>query len=777
LDFQQLVRQNILLLACCLSWSNASAAPAPRVSSQEASDATMQEVARLEKLKDLDGGIEILLRHLIKNGSDPVAASKMSDLLIQKGDFLRAFRIAGVIKRYYPDYDWPYILQFKSALELKKFSSAQKILKKFDEVPTSANRDQLRGDYYRLKGELLRADDFYEKALNGSKKTRDLFKLRVWNLRNAAAEAIESKDLNKAEAAVGRLLKITKGRQKIESLELSADIKIRQGKLDLAEQDLSEIISKVQIPQIKEKLADVRTTLANQAYNSGNIELTETWLDAADQLGPNYNALILRANIRRDEGHYDKASELYDGAKALNNKDPNLFEAMAWNYTLWTRYQDAESAIMSAIELEPNDPRYHVIKANQLKNGRKLSMALGELIKGRQLCEADKDCKRFSDIYDERFFEYTDAEGLSLDFLGLPITMTASIGYREDSSDLVGVTRGLASQNVATDDYALFLSPSKSPVLDSRLQFGFYKAEKPFISGYFERTNKIGPKREVDPTVSMMNQIAAIETEGSFPLPYLGVVSIFPYFKYTAGDSHAFDTSVISGRMVRSKEYLIGSRGLWQFRWYLPALEGEIGYGKLVENSESNLSTLRTRLGLQQSFAKYFRFQLDGSLYKKNLSSNVIQSQFQGTTRISVLPIPSIRITGGYELLKTDDLKISTDIPTKARVSIYRRQTTGGLAFTKGESFRLESTFSRVILEPYRVYDHTLLNHELELTARPRLSREIGLRSRLPYLAPIRLIIGQNIQTFYPPKNQEDASKVFTKARLSSYYLSTKLFW
>ncbi len=764
---------SILHMFVLLAVANTSVAK----SSKEASDAAMLEASKFEANDDLTAAINVLLKHLVENGSDPVASSKLSDILIQKGDFSKAYRIARIVRRYYPDYDWPYILQFKSALELKKFTAAQKIFKKFRTVATTVNRDQLKGDYYRLKGDLFKADDYYEKAFKSQKKDKSLLDLRLWNLKNAIAASIEKKDFSTAETAVARLLKISAGKQKAESLEISADLRIRQGKFELAEKDLSEILRSTNNLSVKEKLSDLRVTLASQAYAARNIDLTEKWLNLADSLGPSYHSFILRGNIRRDEGNYELAEQLYDKAKKLKKDDATLFEAMAWNYTQWTRYQDAEESIIAAIELEPSEPRYRVIHANQLKNGRKLSKALGELITARRLCEVAKDCDSFDEIYDERFFENTDAEGFSLDVVGIPATITSGLGYREDPSDLVGVSRGLAAQNVKPNDYSLFLTPSKSPIAFGRVQLGYYKAEKPFISGYFERSEKIGDKRETDPTVALRSQVFSLETEGSFPLPFLGVISVFPYLKFINNESHAFDTKTISGQYVNSSEYIVGTRGLWQFRWYLPALEGEVGVGRVIENSKTNFSTTRARLGLQQNFTKYLRFLVDGTLYNKRSSGSLLQSQIQALTRLTLLPLPYLGLSCGYQLLSTNDQKISSPTNSESRAITHHRTSSVGISLGSGENFKLASTLYKSTIDPYRIYDNESVNTEMEFALRPRLNRDIGGNRRLPYLAPVRLILGHNIQVFATRTKQEDVQTPIKRKTLPSYYAATKLFW
>ena len=746
-------------------------------SSQEATDEVMAEISRLERRNEINTAIDIILKHLIKNGSDPVASGKLSDLLLQRGDFLKAYKIATIVRRHYPDYDWPYILQFKSALELKKYSAAKKIMKKLDEIESTVNRPQLWGDFHRMKGDLLKADDFYESALKLDPKSKSLRRLKIWNLKNAISQLIEEENFVQARVGVTRLLACTKGKSHLEALEISGDLKLKVNSLDGAEKDYSEAVQLGGDGAVKEKLADIRVRLANVALAAGNKEMTEKWLNAVDVLGPNFHSFFLRANIHRDEGRYEKAEDFYLKAESLNNLDPNLYEAMGWNYSLWSRLQDAEQAISKAIALKPDDARYRVIRANQLKNARQLSMALGELIAGRKLCDISKDCSRFDGVYDEHFFENTDAEGLSLDFIGLPMTVTSMLGYREERSDLVGVSRGLAAQDVPANSYSMFLSPSKSPILEGRLHFGYYKADRPFVSGYYSQIQKYGPQRDRDPSIPLKSQVAAIETEGSFPLPFLGVVSFFPYLKFIGTEAHAFDTYRVSGDKVDSREFVLGARGLWLFRWYLPALEGEVSGGRLIESDNANFHTLRARLGIQQNFTKYFKFQLDGSLYNRNLSSELIQSQTQGSVLLHVSPYDWIHVTGGYSLLTTDDKKTLSQTKTDERRRTHHRQSTIGLAITPSRSFKFDSSFYKTIVQPYRVYDHKSMTNQLEFAIWPKLSREIGARNRLYYLAPIRLIMGHDVQFFNAPNELRADIDFMKETRLSSYFISAKLFW
>jgi len=746
-------------------------------SSSSTSD-ILDRAAELEKSKKLAEAQTLLLDHLRSHLSDAAVASKICDILLQRGDARKSLKIAKLISKHFPAYDWPYVLRFKAALELKNFAEARSDLDRLADLDTEANLNVLNGDYHRAKGDFLVADQFYAKALTETPSSTEIRNLRFWNLKNALNKRIDAGDHAEALSIISKMGELEGDDLRAETKSLSAILKLKTGDIIGAEQDLSGIESIKRKASYADQLVDIRVTLASQAYGSGDFSGAKKWLNAADEIKTVYNSLGIRANILRDEGDFENAKNLYKQAETLRANDPNLYEAMAWNFTQWNKLDPADAAILTAIKLSPNNPRFRVIRATQLKNARRLSEALAELIKAKKICTKYHNCADFDSIYDERFFETTSAEGVALKNIGLPLTIAGSLAYTEELTDIVSVTRGLAIQNVGREKFSLFFSPQKSPVLSGQMRLQYYKPNSRFFAFHYDRIQKIGGRRDDDPSVANLKQSAAIETETAFGLNYLGNISLFPYLKINTTDAYAVDTSHARGAYIRSNEYIAGARGLWLFRWYLPAIEGEVGFGRIFEKSARVATTLRGRAAVQQKFTKFIKFNIEGSRYSKLLDNKIQQGIDQSYVKVNIFPESLIRFNSTYELLSTKDASsnlMSTD--QEGYLKTNHRTANGGLGLALTDSIKLEASYSKIVVEPYKAYDRKVINYDLEILGRKRLVRSITGGLDLPYQVPVRVNVGHNVVLFQRPKNLSNDDVFLTKNLFSSYYLSMRLFW
>jgi tetratricopeptide (TPR) repeat protein len=117
--------------------------------------------------------------------------------------------------------------------------------------------------------------------------------------------------------------------------------------------------------RLRPDLAEVHLALAAHIYYCySDVERVRVQIAIAAKALPNNSDLLeLTALIDQGEGLWDKATSGLERAAALDPRNPELLEKLAWNYEYRRRYRDNERILDRLIDLEPDMPWLPIRKA------------------------------------------------------------------------------------------------------------------------------------------------------------------------------------------------------------------------------------------------------------------------------------------------------------------------------------------------------------------------------------------------------------------------------
>ena len=138
------------------------------------------EVNQLNQAKKYQKSLAIVRKHLKQDRNNAVLLTAMADIYHAMKDFRKSDRYTLKALAINPKYDWPLVIAIKNAISVKKYSVAQKYLKRLARIDKGPNLNILKAQLYSSKSAYGRAHKELTIALKKDWNA-NILEARSWN--------------------------------------------------------------------------------------------------------------------------------------------------------------------------------------------------------------------------------------------------------------------------------------------------------------------------------------------------------------------------------------------------------------------------------------------------------------------------------------------------------------------------------------------------------------------------------------------------------------------